>query len=35
LGAKIFGSGNRMFIDTRESLILVTQYFKNFNHGKL
>jgi len=34
LGAKIFGSGNRMFIDTKESLILVQQYFKNFNYGK-
>jgi hypothetical protein len=35
LGAKIFGGGNRMFIDTSEALILVNQYFKNFNHGKL
>ncbi len=35
LGAKRFGGGNRMFIDTREALILVKQYFKNFNHGKL
>jgi hypothetical protein len=33
LGAKLFGSGNRMFIDTKESLALVKQYFKNFNHG--
>ena len=29
LGAKLFG-GNRMFIDTKESLILVKQYFKDF-----
>jgi hypothetical protein len=29
LGAKLFGA-NRMFIDTRESLILVTRYFKDF-----
>lgn len=29
LGAKIF-AGNRMFIDTRESLILVKKYFKEF-----
>lgn len=34
LGAKIF-AGNRMYIDTRESLQLVTQYFKDFNYGKL
>lgn len=34
LGAQIFGGGNRMFIDTKESLVLVKQYFKNFNHGK-
>jgi hypothetical protein len=33
LGAKLFGGGNRMFIDTKESLALVKQYFKNFNHG--
>lgn len=33
LGAKIF-AGNRMFIDTRESLSLVKQYFKEFNHGR-
>lgn len=33
LGAKLFGGGNRMFIDTNESLALVKQYFKNFNHG--
>lgn len=35
LGAKQFGSGNRMFIDSREALILVQQYFKDFNYGKL
>ena len=29
LGAKLFG-GNRMFIDTKESLILTTKYFKDF-----
>ena len=29
LGAKLFGS-NRMFIDTREALILTTKYFKDF-----
>lgn len=29
LGAKLFG-GNRMFIDTRESFKLVTNYFKDF-----
>lgn len=29
LGAKLFG-GNRMFIDTKEALILVTKYFKDF-----
>ena len=29
LGAKLFG-GNRMFIDTREALILKTKYFKDF-----
>lgn len=34
LGAQIFGGGNRMFIDTKEALVLVKQYFKNFNHGK-
>ncbi len=34
LGAKLFGSGNQMFIDTSEALILVRQYFKNFNYGK-
>ena len=35
LGAKLFGGGNRMFIDTREALILVKQYFKDFKHDKL
>jgi len=34
LGAKQFGGSNRMFIDTKEALILVKQYFKNFNYGK-
>lgn len=29
LGAKLFG-GNRMFIDTKEALILTTKYFKYF-----
>ena len=29
LGAKLF-AGNRMFIDTRESLLLVKKYFKDF-----
>ena len=29
LGAILFG-GNRMFIDTREALILTTKYFKDF-----
>ncbi len=29
LGAKLF-VGNRMFIDTREALILTTKYFKDF-----
>ncbi len=33
LGAKQFGSSNRMFIDTREASILVKQYFKDFNNG--
>jgi hypothetical protein len=35
LGAKLFGGSSRMFIDTREALSLVKQYFKDFNHGKL
>jgi hypothetical protein len=35
LGAKVFGGSNRMFIDTKESLDLVNQYFKNFNYEKL
>ena len=30
LGAKLF-SGNRMFIDTKEALILTSKYFKDFN----
>lgn len=34
LGAKQFGGSNRMFIDTKEALVLVKQYFKNFDHGK-
>lgn len=29
LGAKVF-AGNRMFIDTREAVTLVTKYFKDF-----
>jgi len=33
LGAKSF-AGNRMFINTRESLSLVKQYFKDFNYGR-
>ncbi len=28
LGAKLFGIGNRMFIDTKEADLLVRQYFK-------
>lgn len=35
LGAKRFGTSNRMFIDSKESLALVKQYFKKFNYGKL
>ena len=34
LGAKQFGESNRMFIDTKEALALVKQYFKNFDNGK-
>ena len=34
LGAKQFGGNNQMFIDSEEALVLVKQYFKNFNHGK-
>jgi hypothetical protein len=34
LGAKLF-AGNRMFIDTPEALTLVTNYFKDFDYGKL
>lgn len=30
LGAKYFGGGNRMFIDTKEAYSLVKQYYKNF-----
>ena len=33
-GAKQFGGSNRMFIDTNEALVLVKQYFKNFDYGK-
>jgi len=33
LGAILF-SGNRMYIDTKEALILVSKYFKNFDHGE-
>lgn len=29
LGAKLF-SGNRMFMDTKEALVLTTKYFKEF-----
>lgn len=35
LGAKRFGNSNRMFIDTKESFLLVKQYFKNFKYDKL
>jgi hypothetical protein len=34
LGAKQFGRSNRMFIDTNEALVLVKQYFKNFDNDK-
>ena len=34
LGAQLFGS-NRMYIDTKQSLVLVTKYFKDFNYGEL
>ncbi len=34
LGAKQFGGSNRMCIDTKEALVLVKQYFKDFDHGK-
>jgi hypothetical protein len=34
LGAKQFGNGNRMFIDTKEAIALVKQYFNNFDYGK-
>ncbi|MEJ7738616.1 MAG: hypothetical protein WKF97_14395 [Chitinophagaceae bacterium] len=33
LGAKLF-AGNRMFIDTKEALTLVSKYFKDFDYGK-
>jgi hypothetical protein len=33
LGAKLF-AGNRMFIDTPQSLTLVTKYFKDFDYDK-
>ena len=33
LRAKSF-AGNRMFVDTRESLSLVKQYFKDFSYGR-
>lgn len=35
IGARQFGDSNRMFIDTKESLALVKQYFKTFDHDKL
>ena len=35
LGAKRFGNSNRMYIDTKESLLLVKQYFKIFKYDKL
>ena len=34
LGAQLFGS-NRMYIDTKQSFVLVTKYFKDFNYGEL
>jgi len=34
LGAKTFGTSNRMYIDTSESLFLVKKYFKNFQYAK-
>ncbi len=34
LGAKLF-RGNRMFIDTKEALILAMKYFKDFKYDKL
>ena len=34
LGAQLFGS-NRMFIDTKPALILVTKHFKDFSYGEL
>ena len=35
IGARQFGDSNRMFIDTKESLALVKQYYKTFDHDKL
>jgi hypothetical protein len=35
LGAQLFGGGNRMFIDTKPALKLVTKYFKDFDYDKL
>jgi hypothetical protein len=35
LGAKQFGSSNRMFIDSKESHTLVKQYFNKIDHDKL
>lgn len=32
LGAKQFGVSNRMYIDTKEAIILVKQYFKDFKN---
>jgi len=34
LGAKLF-TGNRMFIDTKKAMLLVTKYFKEFSYDKL
>jgi hypothetical protein len=34
LGARLFGGGNRMFIDTTEALKITKQYFKNFIYDK-
>ncbi|MBM2816563.1 MAG: hypothetical protein HW421_3325 [Ignavibacteria bacterium] len=34
LGAKVFGN-NLMYIDTKESMILVNNYFKGYNYDKL
>jgi hypothetical protein len=35
LGARVFSSGNRMYINTPESRLLAKQYFKNFQNGQL